>query len=312
MRKKSSLSVLLILLFSFCSCNNSDTGKSTQTESQQPLEVKSIFINGDSLHYVDVGKGEPVVFIHGAVGDYRTFSAQMDDFAKNHRVISYSRRFAYPNKQLIADSTQLTVASHSGDLAQFLKAMNLGKADLVGHSYGADIALLVAIEHPELVNRLVLAEPFIPSLMQGVQGGDTIVSNFIAKAFMPAVEAVKNNNNEKVTDALIAGVMGDSLYFSRLPQKDRENMIANVHEIKGVLFIKDAFPAVTCDDVKKITAPVLLVKGDKSPVIFSLMVNELKRCLSKADIATLANTTHGLEYESPDKFNKAVLEFIDK
>ena len=47
-------------------------------------------------------------------------------------------------------------------------------------------------------------------------------------------------------------------------------------------------------------------------MIFSLMINELKRCISKADIATLENTTHGLEYESPDKFNKAVLEFMDK
>jgi len=305
---------IIVFLFLFClsSCNSSDTGKTTQTENKATAEVKSVFINGDSIHYIDVGKGDPVVFIHGAVGDYRTFSAQMDDFAKNHRVISYSRRFAYPNKQSIADSTQLTVVSHARDLAEFLKAMNLGKADLVGHSYGADIALLVAIEHPELVNRLVLAEPFIPSLMQGVQGGDTMVNNFIAKAFMPVVEAAKNNSDEKVADGLIAGVMGDSLYFSRLPQNERENMIANVHESKGVLFIKDAFPAVACDDVKKITAPVLLVKGDKSPVILSLMVNELKRCLSKAEIATLENTTHGLEYESPDKFNKAVLEFMDK
>jgi len=305
---------IIVFPFLFClsSCNSSDTGKTTQTENKATAEVKSVFINGDSIHYIDVGKGDPVVFIHGAVGDYRTFSAQMDEFAKKHRVISYSRRFAYPNKQLIADSTQLTVASHSRDLAEFLKAMNLGKADLVGHSYGADIALLVAINHPELVNRLVLAEPFIPSLMQSVQGGDTLINNFIGKAFMPAIEEAKNNNDEKVTETLISGVTGDSLYFSRLPQNERENMITNVHEIKGVLFIKDAFPAVACDDVKKITAPVLLVKGDKSPVIFSLMVNELKRCLSKADIATLANTTHGLEYESPDKFNKAVLEFMDK
>ena len=312
MKINFSLAMVIALMFCICSCNNNDKEKTTQAESPQVPEVKSVFINGDSIHYIDVGKGEPVVFIHGAMGDYRTFSKQMDDFAKTHRVISYSRRFAYPNKQSIADSTQVTVISHSRDLAEFMKAMNLEKADLVGHSYGANIALLVAINHAEFVNRLVLAEPFIPSLMQGVPGGDTILNNFITKAFMPVVEAAKNNNDEKAAEALVTGVMGDSLYYSRLPQKDRENMIANVHEIKAALLRTDAMPTVTCDDVKKITAPALLVKGDKSPLIFSLMVNELKRCLSKADIATLENTTHGLEYENPDAFNKMVLGYIDK
>ena len=89
--------VFFSLLFCLQACHNTRVGKGTDSEGATAPEVKSIIINGDSIHYVDVGNGDPVIFIHGAVGDYRTHTAQMDTFSNNHRVISYSRRFAYPN-----------------------------------------------------------------------------------------------------------------------------------------------------------------------------------------------------------------------
>lgn len=251
----------LLLLFYLCSCNSSNTGTTTQNEANTVPEVKAVFINGDSIHYIDIGKGDPVVFVHGAVGDYRTWKTQMDEFSQNHRVIAYSRRFAYPNKQMINDSADLTVTAHAKDLSDFVKALNLGPVHLVGHSFGGCTALLTAIDHPELIRSLTLCEPFVPSLLQNVPGGDTILNNFISKAFTPVAEAFKNSDNEKAVKALVTGVMGDSLYFSRLSQEHRENMMVNIPELK---------------------------------------------------VATLTNTTHGLEYENPVEFNKVVLGFIDK
>ncbi|MGK2861504.1 MAG: alpha/beta fold hydrolase [Chitinophagaceae bacterium] len=275
-------------------------------------EVKAVLINGDSIHYIDIGKGDPVVFVHGVLGDYRTWGAQMDTFAKNHRVIAYSRRFAYPNKQIINDSADLTVISHSKDLSEFLKILNLGPVHLVGHSFGASTALFTTINHPELIRSLTLGEAFVPSLLQNVPGGDTILNSFITKAFTPVIEAFKNNDNEKAANALVSGVMGDSLYFSRFPQEVREIIMVNTPEIRGVMFSKNIFSAVSCDDLKKIKVPVLLLQGDISPIVFSSMINEMNRCLSNKEIATLTNTTHGLEYENPAEFNKMVLGFIDK
>jgi len=246
------------------------------------------------------------------LGDYRSWRAQMDTFVKNHRVIAYSRRFAYPNNQVINDSAYLTHISHSKDLDEFLKALNLGPAHLVGHSFGASTALYTTIDHPELVRSLTLGESFFPALLQNVPGGDTILNNFMTKAFMPVTEAFKNNDNERATNALITGVMGDSLYFSRLSQKDRENMMVNTPELRGIVFSKNIFPQLNCDDLKKIKVPVLLLNGDKSPLVFSSMRDELNRCLSNREKATLPNSSHGLEQENPAEFNKIVLGFIDK
>ena len=303
--------IFLLLLFCLLSCNNNNTVTTTQDEAIAAPEVKSIFINGDSIHYIDMGKGDPVVFVHGGLADYRIFGTQMDEFAKTHRVIAYSRRFAYPNQQTIIDSTRLSNVSHAKDLAEFLKALKLGPTTLYAHSIGANIALLTVIDHPELVSTLILGEPLISSLVQQVPGGDTVLNNFLT-AFVPVVEAFKNNKNEEGVKATLNAVMGDSLYYNRLSQKYRDIHIANFHDFKGFLLGNVNPSLLGCDDVKKIKAPVLLLKGDKSPVVYSLMIEELNRCLSNREMATLANTSHGLQYESPAEFNKIVLAFIDK
>jgi pimeloyl-ACP methyl ester carboxylesterase len=200
--------------------------------------MKSIFINGDSIHYIDIGKGDPVVFVHGSLGDYRTWEAQMDTFAKNHRVITYSPRFAYPNRQIINDSADYTVIPHAKDLAEFIKALNLEPVHLVGHSYGAFTALLTTRDHPELVRSLTLGEPPVMSFLSNVPGGDTMVNNFITKTIIPAATAFKNNDNEKAVSTFIAGVMGDSLYFANIPQRGREIMMAKHWKQEGLFLLK--------------------------------------------------------------------------
>ena len=89
-------------------------------------------------------------------------------------------------------------------------------------------------------------------------------------------------------------------------------MMANTLELRGVLFSKNWFPPVTCDDLRKIKTPVLLLQGDRSPLFLTSIINELDRCLNNREIATLTNTTHGLNFENPVEFNKTVLAFIDK
>ena len=196
MKKNFFPLIFLFLLLCLCSCNNSNTRTTTQNEVHAVPEVKSVFINGDSIHYIDIGKGDPVVFVHGGLGDYRTWGTQMDTFVKNHRVIAYSRRFAYPNKQMLNDSADYSVIPHAKDLAEFMKALNLQQVHLVGHSYGAFTALLATIDHPELVRSLTLGEPPVMPLLENVPGGDTMLNNFI-KAAIPQLKHLKTTKKKK-------------------------------------------------------------------------------------------------------------------
>jgi hypothetical protein len=79
--------------------------------------LKNVEINGRQLHYVEQGEDseQPVIiFVHGSLDDYRCWQFQLDYFSEKYRTISYSRRFAYPNKwignhtpQVVKDKKEL-------------------------------------------------------------------------------------------------------------------------------------------------------------------------------------------------------------
>lgn len=311
MKKSFTPLSFFLVLFYLYSCNSSNTGN-TQAEFSTKPELKSIFINGDSIHYIDVGKGDPVVFVHGGFGDYRTWDAQMDAFTQKHRVIAYSQRFFFPNKQVVNDSSDASPTAHTKDLIQLLKALKLGPVHLIGHSGGGGVSLFATLEHPELIRSLVLGEAVVPSLLENVPHSDSIMSSFFTKTIQPASDAFKSNNDEKGVSLFINGVMGDSSYFDNLSEQKRKNMLGNAAEGKHNLLHNPPSPKVTCDDLNKIKVPVLLIVGAKSIPFFSLMTDELYRCLRNKEKATLSNASHGLEYENPVEFNKVVLGFIDK
>jgi non-heme chloroperoxidase len=115
--------------------------------------LKNIEIDGRQLHYVEQGDGQPVIFIHGGINDYRSWQFQIEPFSHKYRVISYSRRFAYPNKKVGNTATESTIEENASDLAELIKKLELSSAlpHLVGHSYGAFTALYCAYRHPDLV-----------------------------------------------------------------------------------------------------------------------------------------------------------------
>lgn len=302
-----------ILVFILFACKNNDSEKTVSEPIQNSApEVKSVLINGDSLHYIDIGKGDPVVFVHGTLDDYRVWQMEFDTFAKDHRVIAYSRRYAFPNKQVINDSADYSPTIHANDLSELIKKLNLGPVHLVGHSYGAYAALLATMNHPELVKSLTLGEPPVMPLLQNVPGGDTIANNFITRSIKPAADAFRSGNNEKAIAVFIGGVIGDSSFFSKIPPEGQSMMTANILELRGAALSKNSFPPLSCDDLKKINTPVLLVSGEKSALLFHAIMEELNKCLVNKERAILPGATHGLEIENPYDFNKIVLAFIDK
>jgi len=312
--KKQPIAIFIatILAFILFACNSNS--EKTETQAMPPItpDVKSVFINGDSLHYIDIGKGEPVVFVHGTLDDYRVWQMELDTFAKKHRVIAYSRRYAFPNKQVINDSADYSVTIHANDLSELIKKLDLGPVHLVGHSYGAYTALLTTINHPELVKSLTLGEPPVMPLLQNTPGGDTIINNFMARSIKPAAEAFKSGNNEKAIAVFIGGVIGDSSFFSKIPPEGRSMMMSNILELRGAALSKNPFPPVSCDDLKKINTRVLLLTGEKTALLFNAITDELDKCLTNKERAFVPGATHGLEIENPYDFNKIVLAFIDK
>lgn len=277
--------------------------------SSSEMKTKEVGIDGLTLHYIELGQGTPVVLVHGTLEDYRTWDGQLEAFSKGYRLISYSRRYHYPN-EWPKDATDFSVTLHARDLAAFIKALNLPPVHLVGHSYGAFIAFLVARDHPEVIRSLTLGEPPVWPLLKTTPEGNALLSAAITRSIATS-EAFKQGNDEEGVRRFVNGVLGDGSY-EKIPPAVLKRVMDNVQELKGEAASRDLFPSTTCEDVQKVKAPTLLVDGELSPKVFHLVDDMLERCLLSVERATIPAASHQMEVENPQAFNDTVLAFIAK
>jgi pimeloyl-ACP methyl ester carboxylesterase len=126
--------------------------------------MPTIEANGVTLHYLQMGSGPDLVMLHGLSGNLAVWHLRMVPLLQEHfRVTTYDLR-GHGNSSM--PPSGYTTRNMATDLCALLDGLGIAQADIVGHSFGADIALHFALNHPERVRKLALIEPGIPALMQ--------------------------------------------------------------------------------------------------------------------------------------------------
>jgi pimeloyl-ACP methyl ester carboxylesterase len=275
--------------------------------------VKNIEIDGRQLHYVDQGEGkqQTIIFIHGGLDDYRCWQFQMDSFSRKYRTISYSRRFAYPNKWIGNVAQDNTIEDNAKDLAQLIRKLDVAPAHLVGASYGAYIALYCASKNPELAKTLVLNEPPIMQFLarSPMKEDVELLQRFITRVQRPNQDASKRGDFRKATQVAIDGIMDMKNYFDKLPEEGKQFLIDNARSLESELE-SSMSTSYTIEDVKQITTiPMLLVKGELSPKYFLRIVDILSDNISNSEQIVIPNVSHD-DFKSGDFFTSRVMGFF--
>ena len=126
--------------------------------------MPTITANGVDLHYLQMGSGPDLVMLHGLSGNLAVWHLRMVPLLQEHfRVTTYDLR-GHGNSSM--PPSGYTTRNMATDLRALLDELGIAQADIVGHSFGADIALHFALIHPDRARRLALIEPGIPALMQ--------------------------------------------------------------------------------------------------------------------------------------------------
>jgi len=269
-------------------------------------------ISGTELHYVERGEGAPVIFVHGGLGDFRTWLPQVETFSDQYRAISYSRRAHYPNPW--PDDYKSEMLTHVEDLAAFIRHLDAAPAHLVGNSYGSYICLLLALRHPTLVRSLVLTEPPIHPLLKRLPGGAALFEEFERDAWKPAGEAFARGDMESGVRLFIEGAVGKE-EWEKLTPRVRDAMMKDAPELAVAATSPDfeaRMPTVTCADVARVKIPTLLLYGKRSPSMYRLINSELARCLPHAEQATIPHAAHVLHSHNPEAHDRVVLDFLSR
>lgn len=200
--------------------------------AQSETESGTVPVNGMEMYYEASGEGDPLIVLHGAYMTIPDMGAIIPKLAETHRVIAVEfqghgrtndidRPITYPN---LAD-----------DVAAFMDAQGIEKADVFGYSMGAATGLQLAIRHPEKVDQLVAA-----SVAYDVKG------------WQPAFQAMIPQMNLEM--------------FAGTPMEEAYRKLAVNPEGFAALATKlialEKEPMAWEEDVKKLKTPMLIIAGD--------------------------------------------------
>lgn len=271
-------------------------------------QLKQVNVNEAIIHYTDTGKGEPIVFVHGSLEDYRTWDPQIDIFSKNYRIITYSRRFNFPNQntKLINDFSPKTEAE---DLAALITEIKLGPVHLVGHSYGGLVTLFLIKKYPELVRTLTLSEPPLIKWLPDIKDGKILYENFYSELLKPVRKAFEIKDTDSVLRHTLIYFASEDV-LDNLPTEVKNQFLSNLPEWHSIANSSDAFVNFEKEYFKNIKVPVLLLSGGETLEMLKLTNKELENILPEAQRFHLVEGTHDFWMTHPQQMGNALMSFL--
>ncbi|MFL6718329.1 MAG: alpha/beta fold hydrolase [Burkholderiaceae bacterium] len=260
--------------------------------------------SGASMPYVIRGAGEPLVFIHGSLCDYRYWDSQTSVLSRNFLCVSVSLSHYWP-----ANDAGVRGAfgwqSHVAELAEFIDAMGIGPVHLVGHSRGGCIAFRLARAYPHLVKTLTLADPGGPLQIDGTSQASLPPATQTLRA---RVAALIDAGDIDAGLALFVDSVSMPGYWRRSPSTFRTMAIDNAATLPKQF--RDSLPAYSRADAAGVTCRTLLIEGEKSPRMYRNNVDRLANWIEHADKQTIAGASHGMTVTHPAAFNRLLQAFL--
>jgi pimeloyl-ACP methyl ester carboxylesterase len=264
--------------------------------------------DGAELHYIDRGRGNPVIFLHGGMGDCDAWASQLCALEKSARVIAYSRRYNHPNRNPRTDAPH-SIESDIADLYAFMRQLLISRAHLVGTSYGALIALAFAIRHPQSVQSLALAEPPLHRWACRTVDGAALCVAFMTSTWEPAAAAFASNDERHAVQLLTDGIWGAPVFDTLAPNRQAA-MLRNAASMRALTQSHDPFPDLSRAGVASLAIPMVLIRGEHASALHVCVNQELARVVPGADHVVIERAGHGSPVENADRFNDVLRVFL--
>ncbi|WP_416882601.1 alpha/beta fold hydrolase [Marivita sp.] len=269
----------------------------------KPVELPT----GATLNYIRDGAGDPLVFIHGAMGDYRSWRPQWTHFTTRFDCISYSRRYSFPNPN------ELTTHDHNAlvdaaDLEALLDALSLDSAILVGSSYGGFTALAMAARAPERVKAVVSVEAPMMRYAALTEEGTLISEAFLENAARPARAAFIRGDDVEGVRLLTGGISGRAP--EAIPAAVLDRRMTNVRAARSLALSDDEFPWIEPERLAALQMPILLMSGAETAPVHAAIFRNLCTAMPQAKVRIIPRSGHSVSQEQAEQFNSEVMAFL--
>ena len=263
--------------------------------------------SGVQLHTVREGQGRPVIFIHGAMGDWRSWAPQWPAFSAQFDCISYSRRYSHPNRNAMP-SPDHSALHEAQDLLALMDAMGLPQAVLVGSSYGGFTALALAVQAPERVAAVVAVEPPMMKYAARSASGQAAAADFRARVIEPANAAFRRGEDALAAQIMTGGINGARDAVNQGAAMARR--LQNLQAMKMLALSSDEFPWLAPEALAALPMPVLLLAGQHTQPVHRAIFENVCAAMPQAQQHWIEDAGHGVTREQPERFNALVLSFL--
>jgi pimeloyl-ACP methyl ester carboxylesterase len=259
--------------------------------------VTWVEVAGIRIGFERAGEGPPLVLAHGALSDSRVWRWQLDALSDEFTVVAWDA----PGCGQSADPPEtFRLPEYADVLAGLIAAVGLGRAHVLGHSFGGALALELARRHPELVASLILAGGYagwagsLPAaeverrLAFALDTADRLPGGFAPESMF----GLFSDKFSPEAAALLRTVMSESR-----PIGTR----AMAYALAGA-DLRDALPSI---DVA-----TLLVHGDADTRSALTVADDLRRTIPRSSLVVLPGLGHECYLEDPDRFNAEARKFL--
>jgi pimeloyl-ACP methyl ester carboxylesterase len=271
---------------------------------REPL-MQTLRVNGYDMAYLEVGHGPPLVCVHGSLCDFRIWSAVLGPLSARHRVIAPSLRHFFP-EHWDGLSDTYSIAQHVDDVIGFIEKLDTEPVDLMGHSRGGHISFRVAQRRPDLLRRLILAEPggeLDASLDPAFRPGPSPLAARIAAS----AEVIATGDIDGGLTLFMDALEGPGTW-KRLPATPKQLLRDNAMTLIGQ--VRDQRPPFSKADAEAIKTPTLFIGGANTRGTLPQVLRALAAHVPNSRTAMIPGTTHPMFEQAPQKYCEIVLEFL--
>lgn len=303
----------ILLLLTACSPYKNLTKISSMSELKYDFPVKYADLSdGIKLAYVDEGKGsETILMIHGLGSYLPAWKKNIGELSKNYRVIAvdlpgYGKSSKDPHSGLMT--------FYAGVIAELIQKLELGSVNLAGHSMGGQIAMVLALEKPELVKRLILVDPAGFEAFHAGQRNwfkDVMTPNLVRLTTVDAIETnLASNFYRMPADAQF---MIDDRIAMRDASDFENYCLAVARSVHGMV------DEPVLDKISQIKVPTLIFFGENdmlipnrylNPGFTSKIANTGAGLIKGSKLIMVPKCGHFMMFEKPEVFNSETLKFI--
>jgi pimeloyl-ACP methyl ester carboxylesterase len=273
------------------------------TETKRPEIGSTVVANGIKTNYLEDGKGTPVVFVHGSgpgVTAYANWRLVMPGLAPHYRTLAPDMvGFGYTDRPA---GVTYNVQTWADQTIGFMDALDIQTASVVGNSFGGGIALRMATQHPERIDKLVL---------MGSMGVSFPITDGLDRVwgYQPSVENMK-------------AMLGIFAYSPELRDDDELARVRYEASIQPGFqeAFSSMFPAPRQRSVEAMTTPdeelrkidkeTLIVHGRDDKVIPLENSYRLLQLIDRSQLHVFGHCGHWVQIEQADPFVRLVDDFI--